>query len=289
MVYSLARTTAPPTQAPAGRGQGQLNDIGPLGAKRRLAIPKIKGPQPPEALVEAEGRDLVPRALEPGRPLRQGFRVALAKAGDIAPAQPGAHSLLPKARFAGQHAAGKDVFAHEVGAAAVDVEQVVADGDDLQPRPAIGRKHFAHLVEIGRPISLADRLEHLDRGDAVEPAGDVAIVHQLDVRLLGQALVEQALARKVVLGGGYGHAGDLGADVAGGELGEAAPAAADFEHALAGSEVQAPRQGPVLVILRLGEGLSGLLEPGRGIGHARIEPAGVKRIAQVVVRQNVAL
>ena len=53
-----------------------------------------------------------------------------------------------------------------------------------------------HLAEIGRPVFLADRLEHLDRGDAVVDAGLVAIVLQLDLDPVGEARARDAPCAK---------------------------------------------------------------------------------------------
>ena len=50
-------------------------------------------------------------------------------------------------------------------------------------RPATppGRQDVVDLAEIGGPVFLAHRFEHLDGGDAVEAALNVAIVDQPDV------------------------------------------------------------------------------------------------------------
>ena len=61
-------------------------------------------------------------------------------------------------------------------------EAALGDGDDLQARRCrLCAETLAQLVEISRPVAFADRLEHLDRGDAVEGPVDVAIVLQPQV------------------------------------------------------------------------------------------------------------
>ncbi|MNR28045.1 hypothetical protein D3C85_1453490 [compost metagenome] len=87
------------------------------------------------------------------------------------------------------------------------------------------------LLEIGRPVLAPHRLEHLDRGDAVEPPLHIAIVDEAD-----------ATARIVMLLSRDGDAGDDRPDLARRELGEAAPAAADFKHAMPRLQVHHPRQ-----------------------------------------------
>jgi hypothetical protein len=82
-------------------------------------------------------------------------------------------------------------------------------------------------------------------------------------------------------------AGDLGADVLGRELGEAAPAATDLQHALARLQVDGLGQRCVLGRLGLGQGLIGALIEGRGVGHAGIQPALIEGVAQVVVGVDV--
>ena len=85
---------------------------------------------------------------------------------------------------------------------------------------------------------LAHRLEHLDGCDTVIRARLVAVVLQLDVDPVGQALLENALLRVVVLFLRDGEARDARADFLADELREAAPAAADFEHMVLGPEIR---------------------------------------------------
>src|SRR5665213_4403820 len=159
-----------------GSRQAQLHHVGAAGAETGFAVAEVEAPQPAEAFVEAQGADVVPGRLEATAPLGQGGGVVLAEPGDGLPLQARAIGFLPQAGFAGEHAAREDVFAHEVRVPAIDREQFVADGDDLQAGAATGREDLADLGEIGRPIGFAHRLEHLDRGDAVEMALDVSVI-----------------------------------------------------------------------------------------------------------------
>ena len=96
-----------------------------------------------------------------------------------------------------QHAAGEDVAADEIELARDrPAKELFGDGDDLQPGAAAGREPVAQLPEEDRPVSLADRLEHLDRGDAVVDAALVAIVLQLDLHLLGEPRLGDARAAR---------------------------------------------------------------------------------------------
>src|SRR5580704_11939780 len=136
--------------APSGARQAELHHIRPFGAESRLAVAEVEAPQPPEALVEAQPLDLVPRPLEAPGPFGQGVGVVLAEADDVAPFQPGQRRLLLQPRLRGQHAAREDVLLDEIGPAAILGEELVADGDDLEAGAAAGREHVTHLVEVGR-------------------------------------------------------------------------------------------------------------------------------------------
>ena len=268
--------------------QAELHHIGPAGAEGGFAIAQVEAPQAAKTFVEPQPTDLLPGAFEPRTPFGEGARVVLAEPGDGVPLEARLVGLLAQPGFARQHPAREYVFPHEVGALAIDAKQLVPDGDDLQAGPPTWREHLAHLAEIGRPIGLTHRLEHLDRSNPVKLSLDIAIVHQPDVGLVGQALVEQALAGEVVLSLGDGHAGDAGADLARGEFGETAPAAADLQHLVAGFDADLPRQAGVFVALGFAQRLSGALIAGGGIGHAGVEPPRIEGVAEVVVGVDVA-
>src|SRR5215469_2288567 len=260
---------------PLAAAQAELDHIGPLGAEAGLAVAEVEPPKPAEALVEAEAFDLIPRRIEAVAPFGERVGVVLAEANDIAPLEPRALGLLFQATLRWQHAAGKHVFLDEVGAPAVVGEQLVADGDDLQSGAAAGRQRLVDLSEVPRPIGLADSFEHLDRGHPIEAALDIAVVDQPDLGPLGQALLEQPPLGELVLGGRDGDGGDLCADLPGGELGETAPSAPDFEHVVVWPELDLACEARILVALRFAERLPGTLEPGRRVGHRGIEPAGI--------------
>ena len=80
----------------------------------------------------------------------------------------------------------------------------------------------------------------------------------------------------------------LAPKVFGDVFGEAAPSASDLEQPLAGLEIDGLGKPAVFVVLRGGEVGGVLLEQRRGIGHARVEPCRIERVADVVMRVDVA-
>ena len=68
---------------------------------------------------------------------------------------------------------------------------------------------------------------------------------------------------------------------------EAAPAAADLEHALARLQVDLLREAFVFAQLRGGQIVAALVEQGRRIGHRRVEPGPVEIVAEIVMRVDV--
>ena len=53
--------------------------------------------------------------------------------------------------------------------------------DGLEPDPTVGRDEPVEGGEIGRPVALTDRFDHLDADDRVVLALGVAVVAQLHV------------------------------------------------------------------------------------------------------------
>ena len=129
----------------------------------------------------AQGPDLAFRALHPDQPFAQGTGVILAEPEGAGEFQPGLFGLLAEARQGRKHAPRKDIVADKVAAGAIAVEQFILDGDGLDHGPAAALQPLRDAGEIGRPVMLANRLEHLDGDDVVESAGGAAIILQLDV------------------------------------------------------------------------------------------------------------
>jgi hypothetical protein len=87
----------------------------------------------------------------------------------------------------------------EVDLAPVGFETAAADGDGLDAGKPARQQPVTQLRKIIRPELLADRLDHLDRGDAVITIALVAIVLQPDLDLVVQAGFLNALLREVTL------------------------------------------------------------------------------------------
>lgn len=107
-------------------------------------------------------------------------------------------------------------------------------------------------------------------------------------RPLGQASLEKAATRVVVLFARDGDPRDHGPDLSRGEFGKATPAAADLQHAMSRLQVHHPRQSGVLGALGVQQRLSRRLETRRGIGHRRVQPRAIEGVAQVIVGMDIA-
>ena len=175
----------------------------------------------------------------------------------------------------------------EIRAVPVLLVAALVDRDRLDHRPAAVCQQLPDLAEIGRPVLLADRLDHLDGDDAVERAGAVAIVFQFDPDAVCQALAFGGLAR---VGQLLGRKRDALHVCTGCRqpVGQRAPAAADFEHPLPGLRRQEFGDASKLVLLCLLQRLTGCPVEGGRIGHARIEPQAIEFVAEIVVIGNVA-
>src|SRR5581483_5414095 len=188
----------------------------------------------------------------------------------------------------GQHAAGKHVTLDEVDLAPVGFEAAVADGDGLDAGKSARQQPVTQLRKILRPELLADRLDHLDRGDAVVALALVAIILQPDLDLVAEAGLLDTLLREVPLLPADGETDDLRAEGPCDIFGKPAPAAADLEQTLARLQIDRLGEPAIFVVLCRGEIGRAVLEQRGRIGHARIEPCRVERVADVVMGKDVA-
>jgi hypothetical protein len=101
-----------------------------------------------------------------------------------------------------------------------------------------GFRHLLQLREVARPEALADRLEHFDGDDVVVLAAHVAVVGQREVGEVGEALLLRACPRPFQLRRRQRDAMHAAAELGGGDLGQPAPAAADFEDRVARLRVE---------------------------------------------------
>ena len=135
----------------------------------------------------------------------------------------------------------------------------------------------------------ADMLEHADRHDAVETLGNVAVVLDLEMHMVVEALGLRALGRDRMLFGRERHAEHLGLEGLGEVEPEPAPARADVEHALARLHLQLGGDMALLGGLRLLERHVGPFEIGAGILHVVVEEELVELAREIVVALDVAL
>ena len=161
--------------------------------------------------------------------------------------------------------------------------------DRVQHHDAVVLQQLLHLAEVLDVVGDADMLEHADRDDAVVAVGLLAIVEQLEAHPVGEAALQRAAARDVVLLLRQGDAGHVDAVLLAEEQAHAAPARADVEHLLAGH--QQHLRGDVLLLVELGllERLVAVLEVGAGILPVAVEEEIVELAVEVVVVRHVAL
>src|SRR6185437_12836730 len=196
---------------------------GALG-KARLAIAEIINPLAAEVLVIAERGDDVPALEEALTPEFQRLGVGEAEVLYLLEDQPDAFALLLHCRLGHQHAAGEDIALDEVRVLPVAIEIALVDGDCLDRGRAARFEPVEQRLEIGRPVLLAHRFDHLDRADVVELPLRVAIILEMQGREIVEALPLHSLLGEFQLLAGEGDAIELGAIVLGDRFGKAAPA-----------------------------------------------------------------
>ena len=163
-------------------------------------------------------------------------------------------------------------------------DAVVRHRDRLDRDLATGREQLVDRGEVGRPVLLADRLDHLDADDRVVLAGDLAVVDELEVDVdtgRGEPLLGEGR-----LLGRQRHRGHLGTALRGTDR-QGAPSAADLEHPRARGDVASSRIASILRVCAASRCLLGALEPGGGVGHRRVEERREQIVGQVVVGVDV--
>src|SRR5689334_13704433 len=100
----------------------------------------------------------------------------------------------------------------------------------MQEENAVFGEDLRAFAEIGVVEADADMLEHADRDDAVETAGDVAVVFEPEACVFGLPALRRPRGGARVLFRRQGDAGDARLRDLGKIEGEAAPAASDVEH-----------------------------------------------------------
>ena len=198
-----------------------------------------------EAFVEALLMNFRFSRLEALGPKATGFRVILTKREIVIHPQAGCARLSFNDAVAKQHTAGKDILPDVVGRFAISVEETVAHGDGLNKNAPAFRQVALQDGEILRPVTLADRLDHLNGNDIVECSRHITVIAQLNVGATVEAAIGPSLLTRR-----DGHASDV-ASFIDSMFGKAAPAATDFKDAFT---VCQPRQSAgVFIVLSLGQ------------------------------------
>ena len=192
---------------------------------------------------------------------------------------------------AGDEPAGKDVLLDPAVGAPRHEVAVVGHEDRLDRRDPARREEAVDGAEVGGPVLLADRLDHLDRDDRVVAAACLAVVLEADVDA-----VRDAGGRGAVAGQGRLLAGERqGRHVSppAGRLDrEGPPARADLEDGGAVADACLVEDRVDLAQLGVLERLP--LERGRPVEESRavrqclVEEGGEEVVGQVVVRLDVA-
>ncbi|KAJ8574963.1 hypothetical protein ON010_g4243 [Phytophthora cinnamomi] len=158
-------------------------------------------------------------------------------------------------------------------------------GDAVHQREAVVLEAALDHAVVLIQVLEAHGLDHGDGHDAVELAVHLAVVTVLEAREVAHALALGPLAGALELLVGDGDARDVHAVLLGQEAAEAAPAAADLEHAharleleLLGDQVQLVALRGVQVVLVLDA-----LPVRARVLHVRVKPELEEVVAQVVV------
>ena len=133
-----------------------------------------------------------------------------------------------------------------------------------------------------------DVLEHADRHDPVEPAGNVAIVLQEEGWCVGAGVLVRARLGDLELFVRQGHAGDIGASGLGQIQRKSAPAGPDVEHALAALDQQLGGEMPLLGKLGVIQRRVGAFEIGAAILPVGIEKQRIEPAVEIVMALDVA-
>ena len=144
---------------------------------------------------------------------------------------------------------------------------VAQAGDAVVEQPAARLQQARELARVEVDLVGADVLDHPDRGDrvvALAGRAEIAVVRDADLHPVLEAGLGHAPARQLGLGGGERDADRLDPVVGGRVDHEAAPAAADVEHALALPQRELPADQLALGRLRLLERRAGVAAAGGG-------------------------
>jgi hypothetical protein len=186
----------------------------------------------------------------------------------------------------GEHVAHRELVRERILLRAHQADRVV------QQQPA-RLQHREQRAGVIVDLRLPDVLGHADARDRVVGlAGQLAVVGDPDLDAVGDPRLLDQPPRQLGLRRRERDARHADAVVARGVDREAAPAAADVEHALAGLPARASARSVELGPLRLGERLRAAREQRAAVGHRLVQEQREELVADVVVvadRLGVAL
>src|SRR5262245_13961437 len=245
----------------------------------------VEEPGPVDALTHQVPR-LVPPRLQALHPVAAGAGVVQAEALDVEDLPSRSLLLGHGLGEAGQVAIREDVPVEELRLAGGLPVELVRD-PMVQVQAAIVQ-HLADPSEEARVVGDPHVLDDPDGRDLVVAGagGEVPDVQVLHLAPAGQALSRDAGLGPLRLLPGERHPVGAHAMVLGGPDGEAAPAAADVEHGLAGLETQLPAHQLELVRLRLLEFAVGIAVVGARVDHEGIQEQLVEGVRDVVVMRD---
>lgn len=184
-------------------------------------------------------------------------------------------------------AAGKDVFDQRLEFRALAQglldAALVAPGDGVVQIDAARLEQAMNGREIGGVVGQPEMLEHADRRDLVEGAGQLGIGLYLDGDAILQSLSTDALAGELSLGLRQRDAMAYDAVVFRGMDEHGSPAAADVEQLFARLQPELAADMIELVFLRLVDAVGEIGEIAAAIDHAFIEEEPVEGVRNIVV------
>ncbi|MCY1426919.1 hypothetical protein D9M71_427480 [compost metagenome] len=247
--------------------------------------------QPPDTqgLFRHQRRRLVQLVLQVPAPVVQGLGVVQAQAFHVHHLQPHFADAGGDHRQVRQFAMGEHVAVNELASTTPDRSTIdVLGGDTVVHHQPPFPHGTEQLLAIQRQVGMPDMLEHANADNLVEATilRQVAVVEDLQVDLVGQALCLDALAAELELLLAQGDAEHLRAIFASSETRQPTPATAYVEQVVASVQAQFAAQVIELVLLRLIERVVRLTEVGARVGHVLIQPQLVERVGNVVVVGN---
>ena len=265
-------------------GELELPDHVVEVAERVFAAGEVEFEEAAEAFV-VEGGDGVAVGVEAAAPVADGFGVVEAEDFDVRGDEFLVFDGAEDFGEGGGVAAGEDV----AGDPGVGDGGAVAAADGVDERDAVRREEIAEGSEVFGIVGDADMFEHADGDDAVERAGDGAVILKREGDAVGEAGGVRAGAGGFELLGGQRDAGDAGAVILGQRDGHAAPAGADVQYVEIGLG-EAEFGGDVAFLFGLGffERFVAAGEVGARVVPVAVQEEGIEAAVEIVMMGDIA-